>query len=66
MFGVENDKFSFIAVQFKLIQSHPLLNDVHYTGFDSPNSVVLVDFNAIVESYVELSLQSQPFYSSST
>ena len=55
MFGVENDKFSFIAVQFKLVQIHPVLN-IHCTGFDSPNSAVLVDFNAIVESCVELTI----------
>ena len=29
MFGVENDKLSFIAVQFEFVQNHPV-NDVHY------------------------------------
>lgn len=45
-FGVENDKFSFIAVSFDLVQSHPVHDD-HYTGFDSPNDIVLVNIIAI-------------------
>ena len=55
IFGAENYKFSFIAVQFELVQSHPVLN-VHYAGFDSLNSLVLVNFIAIAECRVELAI----------
>ena len=55
MFGAKNYKFSFIAVQFELVQSHPVLN-VHYAGFDSLNSLVLVNFIAIAECRVELAI----------
>ena len=33
MFGVQIDKFSFIAVQFELVKSHPV-HDVHYTEWN--------------------------------
>ena len=55
MFGVENDKFSFITVQFELVQSHPVHN-VHYAGFDSLNGIVLVNINAIGECCIKLAV----------
>ena len=57
MFGVENDKFSFIAVQFEFVQSQPV-NDVHDTGFDSSNGIVLVNIIAIGECSIKLAVSA--------
>ena len=45
----------FIAVQFELVSSHPV-NDVHYTGFDSLNGIVLVNIIAIGECSIKLAV----------
>ena len=55
MFRIENNKFSFVTIEFQLVLVHPALN-VNYTDFDAAGCTVLFYVTVETECSIQLTI----------